>query len=189
MASDLDSDDFELVDALDVAKQIVAEKKPDISKLKAWLNPTDYTALPSEYHRHLSSRAPETGEWIRETPQFSQWHSSKNHGSLWIKAIPGAGKSVIAASMVDSLSRIEIGTSTLFLFQTDYRSQSLLSISASRLLSQLLPFSEIIQVSLGELVEEKKGLESVSTSQLWKYLLAGLCSVKRAYCVVDALMR
>ncbi|TVY17972.1 Ankyrin-3 [Lachnellula arida] len=189
MTSDLHSDDsdFELVDSLDVAKQIAAEKQPDLTQIKAWLNPTDYAAFSSEFHRHLSSRAPETGEWIRETPQFSLWDSSTDHGSIWIKAVPGAGKSVVAASMVDSLSRNETVPVMYFFFrqiiETNRSSRSLLR----DWLAQLLPFSEILQVSLWEFVEEEKDLESLSTSQLWNYLLAGLRSVEKAYCVVDAL--
>jgi hypothetical protein len=81
MASDLDSDDFELVDSLEVAKHMVAEKKPDVAKIKAWLNAT------SEFHRHLSSQATGTGEWIRETPQFSQWYSSNSTDTLLWPAI------------------------------------------------------------------------------------------------------
>ena len=54
-------------------------------------------------------------------------------------------------------------------------------------LAQLLPISEILQVSLWEIVEEKTDVESVSTNQLWKVLLTGLRAVDRAYCVVDAL--
>ena len=187
MASDLDSDDFELVDSLDVAKHIVAEKKPDIAKIKAWLNPTDYAASSSEFRRHLFAQAPGTGEWIRETSQFSQWHLSNDRGSIWIKAVPGAGKSVVAASMVDSLARSKSVPVLFFFFrqiiETNRTSRSLLR----DWISQLLPFSEMLQVSLWELLEEDKDLESISTNQLWKQLLAGLRVVDRAYCVVDAL--
>jgi hypothetical protein len=85
MASDLDSDDFELVDSLEVAKHMVAEKKPDVAKIKAWLNATEYATSSSEFHRHLSSQATGTGEWIRETPQFSQWYSSNSTDTLlWL---------------------------------------------------------------------------------------------------------
>jgi hypothetical protein len=143
MASDLDSDEFELVDSLDVAKHIVAEKKPDIAKIKAWLNPTDYAASSSEFHRHLSSRALGTGEWIRGTSQFSHWHSSNDHSSIWVKAVPGAGKSVVAASMVDSLARSECVPVLFFFFrqiiETNRTARSLLR----DWISQLLPFSEI----------------------------------------------
>ncbi|TGO88560.1 hypothetical protein BPOR_0155g00140 [Botrytis porri] len=71
------------------------------------LSPTDYLALSSEFNRHASSKARNTGELIRETSQFDQWYSSAVHGSIWIKAVPGAGKSVLVASMVQSLSANE----------------------------------------------------------------------------------
>lgn len=187
MASDLSSDDFELIDSLEVAKHIAAEKPLNIPKIQSWLAPTDFTASSSEFHRHLSSRAPETGEWIRETSQFRLWDSSENHGSIWIKAVPGAGKSVVAASMIHSLAQSKSTPVLHFFFrqiiETNRTARSLLR----DWLCQLLPHSEILQVSLWELVEEKRDLENVSTNQLWKYLFAGLRHVEKAYCVVDAL--
>jgi hypothetical protein len=187
MASDLDSDDFELVDSLEVAKHMVAEKKPDVAKIKAWLNTTEYATSSSEFHRHLSSQATGTGEWIRETPQFSQWYSSNDHGSIWIKAVPGAGKSVVAASMVDSFARNESVPVVFFFFRQIIESNRTSRSLLRDWMSQLLPFSEMLELSLWELLEEKRDLESVSTNQLWKHLLAGLRVVDRAYCVVDAL--
>jgi NACHT domain len=182
-----DSDEFELVDSLAVAKDIAFLRKPDVSKIRTWLNPTNYTASSSEYHRHLSSQVPGTGEWIRETSQFKQWHSSDSHGSIWIKAVPGAGKSVVAASMVDSLAQNE-GVPVLYFFfrqiiETNRQSRSLLR----DWLCQLLHASEIIQISLWDLIEDKKALDTVSTDQLWKMLLSGLRSVEKAYILVDAL--
>src|ERR1700760_4037891 len=112
-----DSEEFEIVDSLDVAQDIVADKKPDLAKIKAWLRPTDYAAVSSEFNRHLSSQSPGTGEWIRETDQFNQWYSSDTHGSIWVKAVPGAGKSVVAASMIDSLARNESVPVLFFFFR------------------------------------------------------------------------
>lgn len=186
MPSDSESD-FELIDSLEIAKDIVAQKKPDIEKIKAWLKPTDYSTSSSEFHRHLSSQAPETGEWIRQTAQFCQWHSSNNHGSIWIKVVPGAGKSVAAASMVESIGRIESVPVLFFFFrqiiETNRSPRSLLR----DWISQLLPFNEILQASLWEMVEAKNELEAVSTSELWKQLRAALRAMNRVYCVVDAL--
>ena len=182
-----DSEEFELVDSVDVAKLIVLDKKPDLAKITSWLVPTDYAASSSEFRRHLSSRAAGTGEWIRQTSQFQQWHSSQDHGSLWIKAVPGAGKSVVAASMADSLSRNE-GVPVLYFFfrqiiEANQNSGSLLR----DWLTQLLPASEVLQVFLWDLVEAKATLQSVSTDQLWEMLLSALRGVGKAYCIVDAL--
>ncbi len=182
-----DSDDFELVDSLDVARSIVAEKKPDLAIIRAWLAPTNYIASSSEYHRHLSSQAPGTGEWIRETFQFHRWHWSSDYGSIWIKAVPGAGKSVLAASMAESLAQKESVPVLYFFFrqiiETNRTSRALLR----DWLAQLLSASESLQVSLWDLVEDKRALETISTKQLWKLLLSALRSVGRVYLIVDAL--
>jgi Ankyrin repeats (3 copies)/NACHT domain len=182
-----DSDDFEIVDSLEVAEDVVADKKPDLAKIKAWLKPSDYVAASSEFNRHLSSQSPGTGEWIRETTQFRQWHSSDNHGSIWIKAVPGAGKSVVAASMVDSLARHESVPVLFFFFRQIIESNRTARSLLRDWLCQLLPSSVIVQALLWELAEENVDLESISAKQLWKYLLAGLRAIERVYCVVDAL--
>src|SRR6201996_7837810 len=182
-----DSDDFEIVDSLEVAKDVVADKKPDLAKIKAWLKPTDYAATSSEFNRHLSSQSPGTGEWIRETAQFSQWYTSDNHGSIWIKAVPGAGKSVVAASMVDSLVRNESVPVLFFFFRQIIESNRTARSLLRDWLCQLLPSSAIVQALLWELADEDVDLESISTNQLWKYLLAGFRAIKRVYCIIDAL--
>jgi hypothetical protein len=187
LAYETDTDGFEIVDTEDIAKEIAKEKKPDLEKINKWLTPTDYRALTSEFSRHLSSQAPGTGEWIRFTVQFSQWHSSPDHGSIWIKAVPGAGKSVIAASMVDSLTRNESVPVLFFFFRNIIETNRSSRFLLKDWISQLLPYSQILQISLWDLVEDEKDLEEISNAKLWKYLLTGLQTVDRAYCIVDAL--
>ncbi|KAH8799780.1 ankyrin repeat-containing domain protein [Xylogone sp. PMI_703] len=187
--SDFDSSDYEVVDAVSIAKDIVEEKKIEPERIKAWLNPTEYTSPSSEYHRHLSSQSPGTGEWIRETNQFKQWYTSEDHGSIWIKAIPGAGKSVVAASMTDSLNRQHNGTvPVLYFFFRQIIEKNRTARSLLRdWLSQLLPFSETLQVSLWDYVNGEEDLDTISTDQLWKHLLSALKVTNTVYCIVDAL--
>ncbi|KAH7115540.1 hypothetical protein EDB81DRAFT_286350 [Dactylonectria macrodidyma] len=79
----------------------------DVAKIREWLQPTDYLAESGEFRRHLLSQAPGTGIWLSDTEEYRQWHDSPDHGSLWIKGVPGVGKSVIAASMIQHLRTIE----------------------------------------------------------------------------------
>ncbi|KAF7952041.1 uncharacterized protein EAE97_001538 [Botrytis byssoidea] len=185
--SDMSSDDFEMVESEDVIKQMLVDEKPDLEKIREWLNPTDYLASSSEFNRHASSKARNTGEWIQETSQFEQWHSSADHGSIWIKAVPGAGKSVLAASMVQSLSANESVPVLFFFFrqiiETNRTSRGLLR----DWMCQLLPFSEALQLNLFEHVTNGQSLESITTAHLWKHLLTGLRMLKRVYCIADAL--
>ncbi|TGO16233.1 hypothetical protein BTUL_0030g00170 [Botrytis tulipae] len=185
--SDMSSDDFEMIESEDVIKQMLVDEKPDLEKIRKWMNPTDYLASSSEFNRHASSKARNTGEWIRETSQFEQWHSSADHGSIWIKAVPGAGKSVLAASMVQSLSVNESVPVLFFFFrqiiETNRTSRGLLR----DWMCQLLPFSEALQLNLFEHVKNGQSLESITTAHLWKHLLTGLRMLKRVYCIADAL--
>ncbi|KAH8887114.1 hypothetical protein GQ53DRAFT_784423 [Thozetella sp. PMI_491] len=80
--------DFEVVQIQDAR---LTDK--EVNTLIKWLQPTDYNAESSEFRRHLLSRAPGTGAWLCETERYRAWYSSQQHGSLWIKGVPGAGKS------------------------------------------------------------------------------------------------
>ena len=81
----------------------------EIDKIQQWLLPTDYSADSSEYPKHLASYLPGTGNWILETENYMRWHESSEYGSLWIKAIPGAGKSVCAAQLASKIaSRVTV---------------------------------------------------------------------------------
>ncbi|RDL31844.1 Glucanase [Venustampulla echinocandica] len=175
-----ESDDFELIDRHE------ANLNPeDLAKIQKWLEPTNHTADSSEFRRHLASQAPGTGHWICDTSKFEQWQTSENHGSLWIKGVPGAGKSVLAASMVDHLKRVNETPVLYFFFRYIIAANRTSQCLVRDWLSQLLPYSPRLQAILQPLSSNK--LENVSDEQLWEYLLAGLSSVQKAYCVVDAL--
>ncbi|KAF2804680.1 ankyrin [Mytilinidion resinicola] len=179
-ASSNHSEDFEIIDSQE------ANLEPeDIAKIQSWLQPTDYNAESSEYHRHLSSQAPDTGLWICDTDQYRQWFESPQHGSLWIKGVPGSGKSVLAASVAEHLKREGNFPVLSFFFRqivTTNRSHRSL---CQDWLAQLLPSSTALQA----LIQPHLGgeLADVSNDQFWEWLLVGLSSVPRVYCIVDAM--
>lgn len=173
-------DDFELVNRHE------ANLSPeDLAKIQKWLQPTNHTAVSSEFRRHLGSQAPGTSNWICDTLKFKQWQTSENHGSLWIKGVPGAGKSVLAASMVDHLKRDGENPVLYFFFRYIIAANRTSRSLVRDWLAQLLPYSSRLQALLQPLSSNE--LENVSDEQLWGHLLAGLSSVQNAYCVVDAL--
>ncbi|TQN67885.1 Serine/threonine-protein phosphatase 6 regulatory ankyrin repeat subunit B, partial [Colletotrichum shisoi] len=69
----------------------------DHDRIRAWLDPTDFSGDSSEFKRHLALQAPGTGLWLKETPQFKQWISSTGASCLQINGATGVGKSVLAA--------------------------------------------------------------------------------------------
>ena len=175
-----DSDDFELIDRHE------AKLSPeDLAKIQKWLQPTNYTADSSEFRRHLASQAPGTGHWICDASKFEQWQTSDNNGSLWIKGVPGSGKSVLAASMIDHLERDDEIPVLYFFFRYIIAANRTSRSLVRDWLAQLLPYSSRLQAILQPLSSNM--LENVSYEQLWEHLLAGLSSVQKVYCVVDAL--
>jgi ankyrin repeat protein len=174
------SDEFEVID------QLEASLSPEVlAKVQAWLCPTGYEAQSSEFHRHLFSQAPGTGLWICETPKYQQWEKSIDYGSLWIKGVPGSGKSVTAASMIENLQKTKEAPVLHFFFRHIISANKRPRNLIQDFLAQLLPFSVRLQATLEPLASTD--LDDFSDERLWEYLLTGLGSVAKAYCVVDAL--
>ncbi|KAH7391253.1 ankyrin repeat-containing domain protein [Cadophora sp. MPI-SDFR-AT-0126] len=176
------SEGFEMVDAEDAT-----DFSGHITKLQSWLQPTDYMADSSEFRRHLSSQAPGTGLWLCETSRFQQWQESDVHGMLWIKGVPGAGKSVMAASLIEYLRTREEVPVLFFFFRHIIAANRKPRDLVRDFLAQLLPHSSRLQSVLHPLSENESKLEDVSDENLSEHLLLGLSSVEKAYCVVDAM--
>lgn len=54
---------------------------------------------------HVRLKAQSTGDWFLEGSEFKHWIDSP-HSILWLHGIPGAGKSVMCASIVDALTQM-----------------------------------------------------------------------------------
>ncbi len=89
----------------------------DIDKIQQWLQSTNYSADSSEYRKHLSSYLPGTGNWIQDIENYMRWHESSEIESLWIKAIPGAVKSVYAAHLASNIASQETVPVLYFFFR------------------------------------------------------------------------
>ncbi|KAF7922866.1 uncharacterized protein EAE97_011030 [Botrytis byssoidea] len=143
------------------AKSVLSIKSRPAQKIEAWLEPADYLNDFSELNRHIASRAPGTGIW----------HNRDDHGSLWVKGVPGAGKTVISACLVHHLRATENNpVLSIFLHYTTESNRG------SRNL--LLRYSVDLQVALNAIVDTK--LEGFPDGQLWTIY-------SMVYCVVDAL--
>lgn len=147
-----DSQDFVIVDTKDVehynAQGILPLSSEEITKVRQWLQPTDYLADGSEYKKHLHSYLKGTGNWIQKTDPYQLWHDSPEHGVLWVKAIAGAGKSVFAAILATKLATTEKVPVLFFFFRqivaTNHHPQSL----CRDYIAQLLDHSPILQATM-----------------------------------------
>ncbi|KAJ4258844.1 hypothetical protein NW762_007931 [Fusarium torreyae] len=174
------ADEYDFVDHEETAlsPEIVAQ-------LRDWLQPTDYLADSGEYRRHLSSQAPGTGLWICQTDEYRKWHDSPDHGSLWIKGVPGAGKSVMAASLIQHIRSTENCPVLFFFFRNIVAANFSPRALIQDWLAQLLPYSPKLQFALQPRL--KTSLEETSDNDLIQIFLDGVSCVPKLYCVGDAL--
>ncbi|KAJ4296658.1 hypothetical protein N0V90_006706 [Kalmusia sp. IMI 367209] len=162
-----------------------------IPEIQAWLEPTDYLSPGNEYMKHIHSYIAGTGEWLRSSDAFQNWRSTAHKvttssNCLWIKGVPGSGKSVFSASMAKQLQ--EDGNVVLFFFfrqivATNHDPKYLVR----DWLAQLLSHSQWLHHRLDEL-SKTHTQGSKDTATLWNLLVQALQRMdKLVYCIADGL--
>ncbi|KAI9851904.1 MAG: hypothetical protein M1824_002443, partial [Vezdaea acicularis] len=73
-----------------------------------WISPLDFRPT---HNAALSRRQSGTGNWFLESAQFIQWLQGEVK-ALWCLGLPGAGKTIIAATVIDHLQREYTSTNT-----------------------------------------------------------------------------
>lgn len=170
-------------------EQILPELPGVIAKIRDWLQPTAYDIAGGEYRKHISSHVAGTGAWLTSSDVYQKWLNGDEHGLLWIKGIPGSGKSVMAAKLIHDLAQSNPASPVLFFFfrqiiDANHEPQALLR----DWLDQILSYSPPLQKQLKAYVEAGRSLESISTEDLWKHLRLAFASLPdKVFCVADAL--
>ncbi|KAL4727267.1 hypothetical protein ACLX1H_006173 [Fusarium chlamydosporum] len=165
---------------------ILPEPEDTIASIREWLRPTEYSQESGEYHKHLTFHLEGTGEWLNHSENYRRWHESSKDGLLWIKGVPGSGKSVAAANIIHRLSKEQVPVLYFFFRQiidANHRPINLLR----DWLDQILLFCPELQSVLKTYVDTSRSLDSVSIDELWRHLKVALSSITRVYCVADAL--
>jgi hypothetical protein len=98
-----------------------------------WLSPTDF---PAQQHDIISQRVEGTGQWFLDSPKFKRWLVEYNR-TLFCPGIPGAGKTIMAAVVIDHLYQTTLSDDTgiAYLFY-NYKAQT--DQSTSKLFAALL---------------------------------------------------
>lgn len=158
----------------------------DIVEIRKWLQPTAFDLERSEYSRHRLSYLAGTGKWLISTTTYQQWHQGDGDGLLWVKGIPGSGKSVLAASIINQLRNDDIPV--IFFFFRQIIDANHQPVAALRdWLCQLLDYSPPLQVKLKSYIDDRRDLDSLSLSDLWEDLKLALATFPKVYCITDAL--
>lgn len=188
-----DGDDVVVVGRDDMSdynpEQILPESPETILKIRSWLKPTPYDIAAGEYRKHLASHVAGTGAWLTSSTAYQSWLHDTEHGLLWIRGIPGSGKSVMAAKLIDELKESNPGCPVLFFFfrqiiDANHAPEALLR----DWMDQLLHYSPPLQKQLASYVQRGRSVDSFSMDSLWKDLRMALADLPdKVFCVGDAL--
>ncbi|KAE9363978.1 ankyrin [Stipitochalara longipes BDJ] len=186
--SNEDGEDYVLVTGSDAEDSLLPGEKPEtIDRIKEWLSPTEFESDTSEYKKHLNAHVQGTGQWIQATNQYKKWYETDEIGDIWIRGIPGSGKSVVAASLIRDLKNRGDAPLLFFFFRhiivSNRTPQSLLRDCSF----QLLDHSHMLQSSLKKAMKTHPNVNEVPMDELWKCFSSALSDMEKVYCVIDAL--
>ncbi|KAJ4160164.1 hypothetical protein NW754_003288 [Fusarium falciforme] len=174
---------------LDIETKIVlGRKRKEVLEFFTKTNPY------SEFNTNRELRQGLTGLWLTRGPEFEEWYTTRG-SKIWCSGIPGAGKSVLAAAMVDECLQRNApnpGTALAYFFCT-YRDEitqepiSILSSLCSQIARQDENAFEILREYHDELTSERQLQVGPSTKKLIKILRRMCSSFDRVYLIVDGL--
>ena len=177
------------MDSLQFNEQIEANIRivtpEDLERIRSWLAPTEFESEGSEYRKHLNAHVPGTGDWLFQTDQYKTWHDCEIN-ALWIQGIPGSGKSVVAANLIQELKQ-ENAPILFFFSRRIIKSNSEPRFLVRDCLYQFLDHSVALQSRLKRVIEQHPVVGNVPFHELWRILLQALSAVPRVYVLLDAL--
>ncbi|KAK3372615.1 ankyrin repeat-containing domain protein [Podospora didyma] len=164
------------------------EKRGKIIKFFSKINPLPYLRTA------LSLRQAMTGLWLLDHPVFREWMATR-HSKLWLKGIPGSGKTVLCGATIEHVLEATAADETVAVafFFCDYRrpeTQNLATILSS-IAAQLALRSDgafdLLQAAYHE-CHPKSGLErSPEPKRLCQMIQTMSKEFQAVYIVVDGI--
>lgn len=153
-----------------------------------WFSTNDYALQHSD---QLSRRAQGTGQWFLDHPVYQQWRNGGKATLLGL-GIPGSGKSMMAAMVIEQLRQNCIGDdkTVVIYYYCNFQRQDDQQINKilATLIRQLLRGLSRVPESVRNLYETHHGQDATpSTEQLREVLMSLTQEYNQVYIVVDAL--
>jgi len=166
-------------------KLVRNEKLREEEKFLNWLTPIDHG---SKHRDVLRQRQAETGQWVLESEKFQKWLCATKSETLLCPGMPGAGKTFIAATIIDHLQqqfRDDTDTAVIFIF-FDYNRQY--EQMADNLIASLVKqLSRLRPDTLSRLYRDHEPNQSrPSWEELLQTLYTVAASYTKVFIVVDA---
>jgi hypothetical protein len=153
-----------------------------------WLTPIDYGPQQTDY---IGRRQPGTGNWILDSAKYQQWLRNKGQ-TLYSPGIPGAGKTIITAIVIDDIYTryqcdISIGIAYLYCDFRRQQEQKTEDLLAS-LLKQLAQKQSSVPDSVQALFEQYENQpKRPSIDEITNVLRSVSTFYSKLFIIVDAL--
>jgi hypothetical protein len=176
-----------LREAFEGPSMIQAQKQQRHRTITNWISSIDFGAQHSDI---INRRQEGTGVWFTDSPEFLSWLQGSKQ-TLFCHGIPGAGKTMIAATTVDHLWKHvrdkDIGVAYIYCNYKSQTDQNATNLAAT-ILKQLTQESQSITEPVVNLYDRhadrgtRPSLEEIRTA-----LQAVISSYSKVYIVIDAL--
>ncbi|CAI6094263.1 unnamed protein product [Clonostachys chloroleuca] len=172
----------------------VVQSQREKTEMLAWYKTSD----PERKHIYCQEiREQGTGSWIFANPEFRRWKNAREQ-LLWLHAIPGAGKTILASTIIDHMQnhvRSKVGnigpSDRVVYFYFDFADTnkqtlaSLLEAIVYQLLSKNPEPSELVMELHASL--KSRGRNSANAEELLDVCFAEAAGNGKTFLIIDAL--
>lgn len=160
-------------------------------QVEEWLSPLNFVEAQSD---KLSRRLEGTGRWLLTSPKYQDWSNGRTSAVLFCPGIPGAGKTMLAATVVDDLQRRfakseSVGVACMYCDYKDQVAQTTRNLLASLWL-QLAVSNQDLSYEVEDLYNkyESQGPRSQpSLDEISRILRTEVERYEKVYFIMDAL--
>jgi len=155
------------------------------SKIIKWLATTDQNSNHSAARQKWE---PGTGNWFLSSNEFAQWLQEKK--SLWVHGIPGAGKTILCSTIIESVrSRCTADEICAFFYFDSISGETQKHTICGMLSSFLAQISaRQIEREVYQLYERcEKGRRAATVAEITETLFTLLSNGRKMYLIMDAL--
>jgi len=174
-----------------MSEQLRAQmSREETQKVISWVCPTPSDGAHASLASALSRHIPGTGEWLLHSKEFQDWKDSDS-GTMWITGLPGAGKTLLCASIIRHIQRLCTDTAAVLYFFCDHRDRAKLTHEnfASSVARQMMEASPLC-LEQGRLLyneKSKEGSRPFQSDDYFPLICSSVEHLKNVFIILDAL--